>query len=420
MTPREPTSDRRVNALLGVLTGTTPLDLRGRVRQLGRDLSILERRIVRGEGPPPVLPKRPRSAYATEDRSGRDALRPRHVRVTEVVRETPDAVSIYFEELDGRELPFLAGQFMTVELTVDGERLRRAYSLAGPSLPGARRHVTVKRVDGGRASNALVDGAAAGQTLEVLGPSGAFTLPGEGAEPPSHLVLVAGGSGITPIASLAETALARGVAEKVTLVFGNRAEGDVIFRARLASLAERHAGTFVVDHVLEEPADTLACTKGRLDAATTQARLDALGVTDGPSVLYFVCGPTPMMDAVREALFARGVAPARIREESFGRPEARREASGATEPQALAILRRGRLVEGLVEPGETLLEAGLRLGAPMPFSCAMGGCGACKVRLVEGDAVMDEPNCLSVAEAREGYVLACVAHAASPCRLEVP
>ncbi len=423
MSPSAPSTDRRINALLGALTGATPIDLRGRLTQLGRDVSVLERRIVRGRGPSPVVvPRRSGRVESNEELRApivAQAVRPRKVRVTEVVRETADAVSIYFEELDGHELVFLAGQFMTLELEVAGERLRRAYSLAGPSLSGARRHVTVKRVEGGRASNALVDGAAAGQLLEVLGPSGSFTFEGA-AEASDHLVLLAGGSGITPIASLLETTLETHPTRRATLIFGNRSEQDVIFRARLAALATRHAGRLAIDHVLEAPADAGACTVGRLDAATARARLDALGVEDGPGVVYFVCGPTPMMDAVREALLARGVAQARIHEESFGRPEARREAEGSDEPQPLVATRRGREARGVVKPGETLLDAGRRIGVDMPFSCAMGGCGACKIRLVEGAAVMDEPNCLRPEEAEAGYVLACVAYAKSPCRIEVP
>ncbi len=415
-----PLASRRMSAaLLGTLTGATPLRLDRRVHQLRLDLGMLERRLLRGLPPTPFVERRTASAPHPEPAA---ALAPRKVRVTRVVQETKDAVSIHFEELDGAELAFLAGQFMTVEVTIDGERLRRAYSLAGPSVPGASRHVTVKRVDGGKVSNALCDSVREGTELAVLGPSGAFTLEEacEGGDEPEHLVLLAGGSGITPIMSLAATTLATHGSRRVTLVFGNRSERDMIFRERLAELAAQNPDRFVVDHVLEAPEDAAACTTGRLDAETTAARLDALGITDSTRVLYFVCGPTPMMDAVRAALLARDIDEARIREESFGRPEARREAHGASTPQALVFRQRGREVRVVATPGETLLEAGTRAGLDMPFSCAMGGCGACKVRLVEGTVAMDEPNCLRPTEAAAGHVLACVAQATSPCRVEVP
>jgi ferredoxin-NADP reductase len=418
-----------VNALLATLTGATPLGLGRRVHQLRLDLGMLERRLIRGLGPSPFIERRrPREASETTTRV---SVAPREVRIVRVVSETADAVSIHFEAPDGEELAFQAGQFMTVELEVDGVRVRRAYSLAGASVPGESRHVTVKRVPGGLVSNALCDAAAAGGHLAVLGPSGSFTVEEAGGDP-EHLVLLAGGSGITPVMSLAATTLETHPSRRVTLIFGNRSEGDVIFRERIAGLAARHPDRFVVDHVLEAPAeggagaarptraDAAPCVKGRLDAETTSARLDALGVVDSERVLYFVCGPTPMMEAVREALLARGVDEARVREESFGRPEARREAHGAESPQPLVVVHRGREVEVIAKPGETLLEAGSRAGVAMPFSCAMGGCGACKVRLAEGTVEMDEPNCLRSSEAASGHVLACIAQATSPCRIEVP
>jgi ring-1,2-phenylacetyl-CoA epoxidase subunit PaaE len=134
----------------------------------------------------------------------------------------------------------------------------------------------------------------------------------------------------------------------------------------------------------------------------------------------FVCGPTPMMDAAHEALSALGVDPSRIHEERFTSPEQRKPVALPKGPQPVLVTLGGTKREVVQREGQTLLEAGLASGLAMPFSCAMGGCAACKVRLVEGDVVQEEPNCLTASERAEGYVLACCSRATGPCAVEVP
>jgi ferredoxin len=163
-----------------------------------------------------------------------------------------------------------------------------------------------------------------------------------------------------------------------------------------------------------------------LDRATCEAEL-ALALDDeagraaaegreGPE--FFLCGPGPMMAAAREALLARGVDPSRVHEERFSSP-ARPAGAPASAPQPVQIRFRGGSKAVTQRPGQTLLEAGLEAGAPMPFSCAMGGCGACKVRVVAGEVVSEEPNCLTAAERAGGMALACVARAATAATVEV-
>ena len=372
-------------------------------------------RALRGERTQPLVDRPPgQSAQPAVRPSG--LLSPRPMRIVEVVRETADAVSIHLAPEDGSELCHLPGQFLSFDVEVRGETLRRAYSLANAALPGARRHITVKRVAGGRVSNHLVDHAAAGQVLRVFGPSGDFVVRPD----PSRrrkLVLLAGGSGITPIVSIAETVLAVEPFSQLVLIYGNRRIDDVIFRERLDALVARYGSRFVVDHVLEEADEGWPGARGRLDAAVTSERLDALGF-EGDDVDYYVCGPAPMREAVREALRARGVTT--IHEERFHSPEDRTEGADDRDVQPVTIRAHGRIVEARAEPGQTLLEAGLAAGVEMPFSCAMGGCGACRVRLREGEVRADEPNCLSDEERAEGFVLACCSRPRTPVTLELP
>src|SRR5690606_30359067 len=170
-------------------------------------------------------------------------------------------------------------------------------------------------------------------------------------------------------------------------------------------------------HVLERAEEnTLGAVEGLLGRETLDAQLAPIDASDA---IFFVCGPAPVMDAAREALLARGVAEARIREERFQNPERRTSAPLPADAQRVVVRTRRGEREVVVEPGRTLLEAGLKSGADLPFSCAMGGCGACRVRLVEGELTMDEPNCLSAREKEEGYVLTCIGRPVTSCVVEV-
>jgi ferredoxin-NADP reductase len=414
----ERTSGRAPSPLIGDVTAPPalsevdalsmlPRGVADKLRAAQRDVRMLTERLILGKNPSPLI-ERPRPAAGAVVSLPRKAPHmSRPVKVTKVVRETNDAVSIYLTEADGSPLEFRPGQFLSVDVIIDGQRCRRAYSLASACLPEAPRHITVKRIADGRVSNYLNDTIREGDELAVLGPSGNFTV-----EPrpvnERHLIMIAGGSGITPIMSILETVLRLEERSRVTLIYGNRGWEDVIFRDRLASLSEEFADRLVVDHVLERPNEPWSGGQGLLSPDVLEARLRALEVDDDGLHRYFLCGPTPMMIAAHEVLQGRGVGPSRIAEEKFTRPEAREGATGSTQTE-LVMVSKGGYEQGIqVEPGQTILEAGLAAGIDMPFSCAMGGCGACRVRLTGGEVQMEEPNCLSRAEREQGYVLTCV------------
>lgn len=359
--------------------------------------------------------QKPQSVFSTQATSGSryqtpaTGLQMREVRVTEIVRETPGAISIFFEPVHGQPLRYQAGQFLTFVVTIDGQEYRRAYSFS--SAPHeARPSVTVKRVDGGLVSGYFNDNLKAGNILRVMGPSGEFTvaeLKGEQAAAPRY-IFVAGGSGITPLISLTKSLLHRDAQTDITLLYGNRAPGDVIFAGALDVLAQS-ATRFHVRYVFENHPSEWAGESGRLTGDKVVA------LSEPANAHYYICGPEPMMDGVVAALQAAGVAAARIKTERFSAP-ARRTQDRPAQSHAVRFTRTGATVTP--QPGQTLLEAGLAAGVPLNYSCAMGGCAACKVRIVSGNAVMDEPNCLSAAERSQGYVLACVACAATPLEVE--
>jgi ring-1,2-phenylacetyl-CoA epoxidase subunit PaaE len=422
-------SGRAPSAVIGDASASVPLSeidpldalprgLADRIRAARRDVGMLHSRLIRGQTPSPTIERRqaPEGNVVSLPRKAPKMTRP--LKVVGVERETEDAVSIYLTEADGSPVMFEPGQFLSIDVVVNGERLRRAYSLASACRPDVARHITVKRVEGGRASNHLNDTVAEGQELAVLGPSGSFTV-----EPRPvnrrHLVMIAGGSGITPIMSILETVLRVESASRVTLIYGNRDWDHVIFRERLDSLSKELGERLVVDHVLENPPEWWTGERGLLSSGVIESRLRALGIVDDGLQRYFVCGPTPMMEAAHATLAARGVPSSRVAEERFTSPESRAEARGSDKTELVTIVRGGREHGVQVEAGQTILEAALAAKIDAPFSCAMGGCGACRVQLTAGEVQMEEPNCLSRNEREQGYVLMCVGRPLGPCTIEV-
>ena len=387
---RPPSAPVRLDQI-DLVEALLPRSLRAPYASLARDLRSVGRDL-RGEARSPVV--RRRSAPPPVGAAKPGPLTFRRARVTRVRPQNEEAASI---ELDV-ELAFEPGQFLTVELAVDGQTLRRVYSIS--SLPGEPLTITVRRLPGGRASGFLVDRLREGDALGVLGPSGSFV-----ARPSvRRALLVAGGSGITPCWALARSILGRHADAEVTLVHGCRSEGSAIFARAIDAWAERDRRLSVV-RVFSEGAEPRG---SRLLAA-----LASLGAD--PALEAFVAGPDGMVDAVTAALRARGHRA--VHTEHFrGGPVA-----AATERAERVVLRhRGAEHAVVVPPGRTVLEAATLAGVALPFSCALGGCGACAGRLVEGDVRMDEPHCLSPEERARGRVLTCVGRPFGPSVIEVP
>lgn len=394
-------------------------NLRSRAQQLGRDLRMVVDGL-RGISPSPTV-DRPPSPYndnaGDEAHSSVDAART--LRVAERIQETADAVSLVLTDPTGAPLRVVPGQFFTLLVDVDGQTYRRAYSASSDCRDSSKVRLTIKRVADGKVSNYINDTIRAGDTVRVLGPSGNFVRDADpGAE--RHVVLLGGGSGITPLMAIARSVLHGEPDSRVSLVYGNRSADDVIFAEELAALEGEFGDRFALRLLLESPPEGWTGGVGRLDAENAPAELERIAVDNRP-VSYFVCGPAPMMDATRQALLDRGVAADDIAEERFSSPHLRAESTAGEirAPQAATIRVAGSTVATTVQPGETLLDAGLAAGASMKFSCAMGGCGACKVKVHAGDVEMEEPNCLTSAERESGYVLSCIARPCSAVDIEV-
>lgn len=361
--------------------------------------------------PPPPFELRQASARWSRGR----ALQVRRVlRVAEVIEETPSTRSFVLAAPDGGvpALDYRAGQHLTLVVDAGGAAQRRCYSFSTSPLAGGLPAITVKRVADGVVSRHLHEQVHVGDTLTALDPTGEFTLETDPAAS-RHLVMIAGGVGITPLVSLAETVLRAEPASRVTLLTGNRCEQEIVFRGRLEALAAEFAPRLAVRHALEEAPRDWTGLRGALDGPRTLAALEALG---GPAAdACFVCGPEPMMQSVCAALETAGVPRERIRTERFAYASAAtiRIPDHDAEIRFAASGRRAR-----ARAGQTLLQAGLAAGVDLPSSCTMGGCGACKVRRLEGRVVMSQPNCLTDGEREAGYVLACCCYADSDVVIE--
>lgn len=329
---------------------------------------------------------------------------PRHrVRVVGIERETADAMTLLLEPVNGQPEPFCAGQFLTHCFEINGAIIKRAYSIS--VAEGKRLACTIKAVEGGVASRFVTENVEVGYQYTVIGPSGDFLLPAEASTPAVPLAFLAAGSGITPVVAMIHTALQVNPGRVIELVYASRRQADIIFAARLAELEGKYSG-FTVTHVLSRPDEDWAGRRGRLDGEQAAKLLQAQ-----PGAEVYLCAPADLMAKTVRALLADGVAAGRIHQERFY-AAAHHAAPLPTTPQPIEFRRSNLTI--IAQPGETILEAGLRNGVKLDFSCTVGGCGACKVRMVSGAVSIDEPNCLTDAEKADGYALACSAYGLEP------
>lgn len=341
-------------------------------------------------------------------RWGKSAAVPRHpVRVVGIDRETADAITLHLQPVENRPLRFAAGQYLTHCFEIDGVTVKRAYSISAAA--GEQPACTIKTLDGGVVSRFVADHVTVGYSYPVIGPSGEFVLPTDPAAAATPLAFLAAGSGITPVMSMIETALRADPDRAITLVYASRRQSAIIFAQRLAALAAEHPG-FTLTHVLSRPDAGWTGRTGRLDGQRAAQLLTAR-----PDAEFYLCGPEQLMTDTAAALAAAAVPAGRVHQERFY-AAARHTASLPTTAQPIEF-RRSQLTI-IAQPGETILEAGLRNGVPLDFSCTVGGCGACKVRVVSGSVTIDEPNCLTDAERAQGFTLGCSAYALEPAVIE--
>lgn len=337
------------------------------------------------------------------------------LKILDVRRETDDAISVILQPPPSvaGDFTFSPGQHLTLRAEIDGEDVRRNYSICVP--PGGPLRVGIKQVPGGMFSNWAVTTFKPGGTVEAMAPRGHFTWKFD-REANRNYLCFAGGSGITPILSLIEAGLVSEPGSRFTLLYGNHTSSSIMFLEQLAGIKDRFLGRFQVYHFLTAEADDIELFNGRLDESRLAQVLSTL--VDPKLVdVAFICGPGPMMDAAVKALAAAGVPADRVLSERFTagtpNPNHQRAVKAVAEKAAglamqITIEGRRRVVAFDAEKG-SILESARAAGLPAPFACKAGVCATCRARLVAGKVQMTTNYGLSEEEVAQGYVLTCQA-----------
>ena len=348
-----------------------------------------------------------------------------HFHELTVKRVSPEAagsVAVTFDipRLLRETFRFEPGQYLTLRTRLDGQELRRNYSICSPRSRLERQgelEVGIRPVQGGRFSNWAVTALRPGQRLEVMPPEGRFTVQRPRA---LHRVGFAAGSGITPILSIAASTLEEQPESKFTLVYGNRRTATIMFNEALQDLKDRYPDRFTMIHVLSRQAQEVDLLQGRLDEAKVRAIMDAL-LPPASMDEVFICGPEAMIQSTERALLAAGVPAQRIRTERFttgaaqaAKVQADVDAAGARAPaqaaaQAIVVLD-GKQHEVSIGAGEAVLDAALEAGLDLPYSCKGGVCSTCRAKVLEGRVTMERNFGLTDDEVARGFVLTCQSH----------
>lgn len=333
--------------------------------------------------------------------------------------DTAEAVIVSFAvppELRG-VFGFTQGQYLTLRATIDGQDLRRSYSICAGVDDGELR-VGVRKVRGGVFSNWINHHLKVGDTVQVMAPQGRFFVALDPAARRHHLG-IAGGSGITPVLSIMKTVLAREPLSRFTLIYGNRQLSSTMFKEELEDLKNRYMTRLVMHHVFSDEDTESPLNHGVLDRAKVAEFVGPLLRTEGIDHAY-VCGPFRMNDEAEAALRAAGVAAERIHIERFGVPQqaegkvdavVHQAAAGDADVSRVLIIRDGlrREVEFRKEQ-PSILDCASAAGLEMPYSCTSGVCGTCRAKLLEGQVRMERNFALDKGEVAAGFVLCCQAH----------
>ncbi|GAA0642386.1 phenylacetate-CoA oxygenase/reductase subunit PaaK [Streptomyces thermocarboxydovorans] len=334
------------------------------------------------------------------------------LRVAAVDRLTDDSIALTFAvppELR-EEYRYLPGQHLALRRTVDGQEIRRTYSICSPAPGGegpSTLRVGVRLVEGGAFSTYALKEINLGDELEVMTPAGRFTL-----QPaPGQYAAIVGGSGITPVLSIVSTLLAREPRARFCLIRSDRTAASTMFLEEVADLKDRYPDRFQLVTVLSREEQQAGLPSGRLDQERLTGLLPALlpvEHVDG----WFLCGPYGLVEGAERTLRSLGVPRARIHEEIFHVDASPAPARPATAPahSTVTALLDGRGGTWPVQDGESLLDTVLRNRPDAPYACKGGVCGTCRAFLVSGEVRMDRNFALEAEETEAGYVLACQSH----------
>ncbi len=345
--------------------------------------------------------------------------------IKKVSPEAAGSVAITFDipSQSLEKFHFEPGQFLTLRAEVNGQDVRRNYSISSPRSQFLKRReleIGIRPVEGGVFSNWAATQLKAGDTVKVMPPEGRFTIKKPRA---IHRVGFAAGSGITPILSIAATTLEEQAESKFTLIYGNRRMSSVMFNEALQDLKDRFPGRFTMIHILSQQAQEVDLLQGRIDADKIKSIIHALLPAKSMDEV-FICGPEAMIEVTEKALIDSGVPANRVHSERFTTSasqahkvqadiDASKEKTSSAKSVHMTIVLDGKEHEVALSPDEHVLDAALNAGLDLPFSCKAGVCSTCRCKVTQGEVTMDKNFTLEADEMAQGFALSCQARAAT-------
>lgn len=319
------------------------------------------------------------------------------------------------------QFQYIPGQYITVDIEVEGNKERRAYSLCSSPLLDDSPSVGVKKVPYGKVSGFLNDRAKAGDTIKVMPPMGNFTVHTD-ATKSKHYVLLSGGSGITPMMSIIRTVLEAEPSSKLTLFYANRDEDSIMFKPVLDELSAKYPDRLSVYHSLDQTDEEWVINKGYLTPDILKTLLKNKLPGDPQNFDYYICGPAPLMALIDGALKDLEIEKSQIHKEFFTakltseekEPEGQEVADEPLESAHVSLTVDGDDHEFDYNGENSLLDAALDNDIDAPYACQVGACCTCRAKLSEGKVVMADRESLSDEEIEEGYILTCQSKPLTP------
>lgn len=338
--------------------------------------------------------------------------------VADVRKETPECISVVFEipESLKETYGFVQGQNITLKQMINGEELRRSYSICSSPRENELR-IAIKKMDDGRFSSWANANIKKGDVFEVLPPTGKFYTELNPVHQ-KHYLAFAAGSGITPILSIIKTTLAIEPQSHFTLVYGNRNRGSIIFKEQLEALKNMFMDRFVVHHILSREKTDASINYGRINAEKCQqlaAKLIDINLVDD----FFICGPEEMIFDVKNWLESKNIDSKKLHFELFTTPGQKTAQKKSEEEQAEHAGKSSDVtvkLDGIAFDfklpygGDSILDAALKQGADLPYACKGGVCATCRAKILEGAVSMDTNYALEPDEIEKGFVLTCQSH----------